>query len=313
MFDVVAIGELLIDFSPSGSGGMGNPAYEMNPGGAPANCLAQISAFGGKTAMIAKVGDDTFGHFLMSQLKIANIDTSGVIYSNIHTTLAFVHIDKDAQRSFDFFRKPGADIMLTKSEVKRHLIDKCKIFHFGALSLTDQPSRDATVQAVNYAKAQGKIISYDPNYREMLFSSESNAKKLMLLGLKLADIVKMSDYDMKILGYDDIEAGMEEILSMGKEAVYVTLGKDGAMYATNEGRGIVRGFEVSAEDTTGCGDSFMGAILYSKLCLPNFSVEDSVRLACAAGALCATKKGGIPAMPKFEEVYELAFSKILEQ
>ena len=307
MFDVVALGELLIDFSPAGTGKMGNPAFEMNPGGAPANCLAQISAFGGKTAMIAKVGEDTFGHFLKDQLGIANIDTSGVASSNIHTTLAFVHIDKDAQRRFEFYRKPGADILLTKREVDRKLIDKCSIFHFGALSLTDQPSRETTFYAVNYAKSQGKLISYDPNYREMLFGSEGSAKKLINLGLKLADIVKLSDEEMKFLGYGDIEAGMSEILSMGKQAVFVTLGKDGAMYATNEAKGKIDGFEVDAIDTTGCGDSFMGAILYAKLCLTNFSVEDSVRLACAAGALCATKMGGVPAMPKFEEAYGLAY------
>ncbi len=314
MFDVVALGEVLIDFTPNGKGTMGNPAFEMNPGGAPANCLAAVNAFGGKTAFIGKVGKDNFGDFLKKKLSGAGIDIKGVMTSNdVHTTLAFVHLDETGDRSFDFFRDPGADIMLTEDEINFELIDNCKIFHFGSLSLTHEPVRAATFAAVNYAKQKGKIISYDPNYRPLLWKDREHAKKYMGMGLELADIVKMSEEEMELLtGHEvhDYENGAKAILASGKQAVFITLGKAGAFYATKESCGKVDTFlEVKTVDTTGCGDSFTGALLYAMNNLPKLSMEEMVRLGCATGSLCSSKMGGFPAMPSLNDACELAFQK----
>jgi fructokinase len=310
MFDVVALGEMLIDFTPAGSGPMGNPCYEMNPGGAPANCLAAVSAFGGRAAFIGKVGKDNFGEFVYEKLKGAGIDASGVIFTDaVHTTLAFVHLDANGERSFSFLRKPGADIMLEKEEVNLSLIDEAKIFHFGSLSFTDEPVRSATLHAVQYAKERGKIISYDPNYRRLLWSGVEEARRWMQKGLELADIVKMSEEEMSILTglpEDEVEKGAKMVFETGKKAVFITLGKDGAYYLTPEGGGFVPGYPVDAVDTTGCGDAFTGAMLYLYCREPGMPIGDKARIACAAGSLCATKRGGLLAMPDYAKAVSVA-------
>lgn len=163
MYDVVALGELLIDFTPAGKSENGNTLFEMNPGGAPSNVLTAVTKLGGKCAFIGKVGDDQFGHFLKQVLENNNIATTGLKNTCLaNTTLAFVHLDKSGDRSFTFYRNPGADMMLNNDDINLDLIDSSKIFHFGSLSLTDEPSRSATITALKYAKQNKKIISYDP-------------------------------------------------------------------------------------------------------------------------------------------------------
>ena len=191
MFDVVALGESLIDFTPNGTNAQGIELFARNPGGAPANVLAMNARLGGKTAFIGKVGKDGFGDFLRQTLVESSIDVSGlVIDEKIPTTLAFVQLDSKGDRSFTFYRNPGADVMLTSAEVNRNLIDDAAIFHFGSVSLTADPSRTATLEAARYARQQGKLVSFDPNYRPLLWEHPADAVVQMQEGVKLADLLK---------------------------------------------------------------------------------------------------------------------------
>ena len=298
--DVVALGELLIDFTPEGKGETGNPLFEMNPGGAPVNCLAALAKLGAKTAFIGAVGTDHFGNFLQDTLVKEGIGTEGLLRTGkAYTTLAFVHLNGDGERNFSFLRNPGADTQLEKYAVDVSLIDRARIFHFGSLSLTDDPAREATLYAVRYAKERGKTISYDPNYRPLLWPDEKTALYWMKIGLKYTDIVKMSEEEMILLtGCQNLKAGANAICQMGPKLVLVTRGGNGAFYYANESdNGCVPGYSVRVVDTTGCGDAFTGAMLYQLLHAKNKPLTQMVQYANAVGALCATKKGGLPAMP----------------
>ncbi len=200
MFDVVALGESLIDFTPNGTNAQGIELFARNPGGAPANVLAMNARLGGKTAFIGKVGKDGFGDFLRQTLVESSIDVSGlVIDEKIPTTLAFVQLDSKGDRSFTFYRNPGADVMLTSAEVNRNLIDDAAIFHFGSVSLTSDPSRTATLEAARYARQQGKLVSFDPNYRPLLWEHPADAVVQMQEGVKLADLLKVSEEEIATL------------------------------------------------------------------------------------------------------------------
>ena len=304
MFDVLAIGELLIDFTPVGKGENQNPVFEMNPGGAPANCLAALSSLGGKTAFIGKVGSDKFGNFLIQSLQEAGVHISGIKKTDLSpTTLAFVHLSKQGDRDFSFIRKPGADILLMVDDIELSLVDNSKVVHFGSLSFTDEPSREAVLYTIKYARQKGKLISYDPNYRPLLWESEAEAKKWMNIGLELAHIVKLSDEESHIItGYDDAEKGGKEILKLGEKKVFVTMGEKGAFYMDKNQKGFLPAYKVKSTDTTGCGDAFMGAILYKMTHRNNDSLRQMTQFANAVGAICSTKKGGIPAMPNMNAV-----------
>lgn len=307
MYDVVAIGELLIDFTPVKEGKGNTPIFEQNPGGAPANVLAMNARLGGKTGFIGKVGDDEFGHFLKKVIEDGNINATGLIMSkNVHTTLAFVHLREQGERSFSFYRKPGADMMLSKEEINKDLIDNCNMFHFGSVSLTDEPCKSATIEAVKYAKKKGKIISYDPNYREALWTNSLVAKEEILKMMPLADIVKISEEEMEFLfDVTDIENGINLIKDMGVSFVLISMGDKGSYYSNENASGFIRAFKVDSIDTTGAGDAFLGAVHYR---LRNKSLEDIQTMqkdelddillfANAAGGITTTKKGAIPAMP----------------
>ena len=195
MFDIVALGESLIDFTPSGENSQGMALFARNPGGAPANVLAMAAKLGGKTAFIGKVGDDAFGAFLKKTMEDAGVDVRGLRMTREYpTTLAFVQLTPEGDRSFTFYRKPGADVMLAPAEVDRALLRDCRIFHFGSVSLTDEPCRTATLEAAREAKAAGAMISYDPNYRPFLWDSAERAREALLAALPLADIVKAVSY-----------------------------------------------------------------------------------------------------------------------
>lgn len=307
-FDVVAMGELLIDFTPVTQSGCENPTYEMNPGGAPANCLAALNALGAKTAFIGCVGKDKFGQFLLRHLQEIGIDTSGVRETDrTHTTLAFVHLEKGGERSFTFLRDPGADTLIEENAVDYSLIDRSEIFHFGSLSFTDQPARDAVLSAVEYARRHHKRISFDPNYRPLLWTSEKEAVKWIKKGIELADIVKMSEEELELItNCSEIERAVRIFEPLNKQMVLITAGEKGAYYFVNtKEQGFVPGFHVHAVDTTGCGDAFTGAILYQMIHAEHEKPSEMVRFANAVGALCATKKGGIPAMPKWPEIRQM--------
>jgi fructokinase len=312
MYDICALGELLIDFTPSGVNRMGVALFGRNPGGAPANMLAMNTKLGGRTAFIGKAGNDEFGRFLEKTLKDAGIDTRGLLLDPAYlTTLAFVHLSETGDRSFSFYRREGADIMLRWEEINRRLIDEAKIFHFGSVSLSGQPCRDTVHEAVAYAKSKGKIISYDPNYRPLLWPDEAEAKTEIAKLLDSADILKVSEEEMTLLtGLTDLETGSELLAEKGPAVVLVTLGAKGAWFRCAAGSGSLPAYDVATIDTTGAGDAFLGAALCrlgnkslgELKALSLDELADIVDFANAAGSLTTTKSGAIPALPGLLEI-----------
>ncbi|WP_309122172.1 carbohydrate kinase [Paenibacillus sp.] len=311
-FDITALGEVLVDFTPAGTLDQGNRLFESNPGGAPANVLAAAAKLGKKTAFLSKVGNDPFGAFLTETLKHCGIDTQGVIASQeANTTLAFVHLDEAGDRSFSFYRKPGADMMLRSDEVDGERIRRSKIFHFGSISMTHEPSRTATIDALALAKSGGSLITFDPNLRRSLWDDLSQARASMIEGLSTADVVKLSEEELEfIVGTKELERGSQYIAdTYGVKLILITLGEKGCYYRFGPDSGEVPGFRVSTVDTTGAGDAFFGGMLVQLLekdgRLEQISVTEMERMvafANAAGALATTKKGAIPAMPDMDDI-----------
>ena len=310
MYDVTALGEVLIDFTPYGNSEGGRALFEQNPGGAPANVLAALQKLGQKTAFIGKVGEDMHGQLLKETLEQCGVETRGLIVDpRYFTTLAFVAL-KNGERSFSFARKPGADTQLCKEEVNTELLENTKIFHCGSLSLTDEPARSATLYAVQYAKKAGALISYDPNYRALLWNSREEAMKQMRAVIPYVDIMKISDEETELLTDREApEDAADELLRQGVDCVVVTLGKDGALMKTKNFTVQAKGAERKVVDTTGAGDSFWGGILSRFACSgvkPEDLTEEQglefVRFANAVAGLCVERRGAIPAMPSLEEV-----------
>ncbi len=309
MSGLVCLGEILIDFTPCGKNSQGMALFAQNPGGAPANVLAMNAKLGGRSAFIGKVGADAFGTFLKQTLESLRIDTTGLVTNpEIPTTLAFVQLDAHGDRSFTFYRKPGADLRLTWEDVCKERIAQCDIFHFGSLSLTDEPCRSATLNALRYAKSLDKTISFDPNYRPLLWQDLSTARHWMTTGLREADIVKVSEEEMTLLtGETDPETGSLRLLEMGPQIVLVTLGADGSYYRNAAGHGRIPACKVHTVDTTGAGDAFMGAMLWQLNTIPknelaNTVLSPLVTFANAAGGLTTTKPGAIPALPTLADI-----------
>ena len=316
--DITALGELLIDFTEAGTGADGMRLFEQNPGGAPANLLTVASHMGYRTEFIGKVGKDMHGAFLKKTLEKEHIGVSGLIEDdNYFTTLAFVAIDERGEREFSFARKPGADTQLRADELDKELLQNCRIFHFGSLSLTDQPAKDATVAAVTCAKESGALISYDPNYRATLWSSEAEAAENMKSMIPYADVMKVSDEDSLLLTGDTTsEAAADKLLAMGPKLIAVTLGSEGVLMATKEKKERMKGFSVQSVDTTGAGDSFWGGTLSAYLSLEkpieSLTWEEIHHCAVcgnATASLCVQKRGGIPAIPTKEEVEQMLAEK----
>ena len=311
MIEVVALGELLIDFASKGADSKGYPLMQALPGGAPANFLAALTKYGKSTAFLGKVGDDTFGHLLVGTVKDAGIETRGIVVDpTVFTTLAFVTFDKSGDRSFSFARKPGADTQLSWEEVDKTLIDEAKVFHFGTLSLTDEPARSTTQKAVAYAKAQGKLITCDPNLRKPLWPSEDAAKEQILWSLAQADVVKISDEEVEFLWNCTPEEGAEKLLNeFGVSLAMVTLGPKGCILKTKGATCTVSGPKVHAIDTTGAGDIFGGSAVCRLLDL-NKSIADLTeedlmhigRFATTAASLSTEAAGGIPSIPEKDAV-----------
>ncbi len=312
MYDVAAIGELLIDFACQQVDADGYPTMAAHPGGAPANFLAALNAFGAKTALLGKVGCDSFGELLISTLNKAGIDTKGIIKADdVFTTLAFVTLDAAGDRSFSFARKPGADTQIRFEELDLSMIDAARVFHFGTLSLTDEPSRSATYQAVAYAKKLGKLISYDPNLRKPLWRDLNEAKKQIEWGLAQADVVKISDEEVDFLwGLDPQEGAAKILKEYGTKLVFVTCGAHGCRYQNRNAGGEVPAMTgIKVIDTTGAGDIFGGSavsqILESRKKpedLNDAELREIVRFACTAAGISVTRPGGIPSIPARDEV-----------
>lgn len=314
MIEILGLGELLIDFTPNGVNEQGMALYARNPGGSIPNMLAMYAKLGGKAAFVGKVGPDAFGDFLIGQLKDTGVDTAYILRDKkVLTTLAIVSLLPDGDRAFHFYRKPGADIMLEKDELPLPFILKARRFHFAGVSLTDEPSRGATLYAVQKVRQKGTFISFDCNYRDSLWESETEARQVLYGALPLADLVKVSEEELTLLtGETDLKKGAEKILGLGPKAVLVSQGEFGSNVYTDSLHEYRPACKVDAVDTTGSGDAFLGAILRELYTLNKplgaiTAQEWGLLLAFgnAAGGLTATRRGGIPALPERGEIETL--------
>ena len=317
-FDVTALGELLIDFTESGTSTQGNPVLEANPGGAPCNVLAMLEKLGKKAAFIGKVGNDMFGTQLKNAVEEVNIDTRNlVIDKEVHTTLAFVHTYPDGDRDFSFYRNPGADMMLTRDEVQEDLIRDSRIFHFGTLSSTHESVREATRYAIDVAKEAGCIVSFDPNLRPPLWKSLEDARAEIEYGLGKCDILKISDNEVEFLfgttDYDKGAALLKEKYNI--PLILITMDKDGSRAYYKDLRVEAAPFlQEHTIETTGAGDTFCASSLNYILehGLDNLTAENLKELltfANAAASLITTRKGALRVMPAKEEVLDFIKSR----
>ena len=312
MLDVVALGELLIDFTCVSTDPAGYPTMAAHPGGAPANFLAALAKFGAKTAMLGKVGSDAFGRLLLGTLDRAGISTEGIVITDdVFTTLAFVTLDETGNRAFSFSRKPGADTCIACEELNLKLIDETKVFHFGSLSMTDEPARSATRRAVDYAKAAGKLITYDPNLRKPLWKDPEAARSHLIWGMSRADVVKISDEEVEFLWGLGAEEGADYIFRhFDVMLVFVTCGAGGCYFKNAVASGYVPSLSgIRVLDTTGAGDIFGGSALWKLLqlgkapeTLTAAELTDLVRFACTSAGLSTTRPGGISSVPDYETV-----------
>lgn len=317
MYDVVALGELLVDFTFNGYSENKMRNFEQNPGGAPANVACALSLLGKKTAFIGKVGNDFHGRFLADALKEKKVDTRGIVFEdNVFTTLAFVQLSEKGERCFSFARKPGADTFLKPEEINGNLLEKCRVFHFGSLSLTNEPSRSATLKAVSIAQKNGAVISYDPNYREALWQDKQTAVEQMRSVIDKVDIIKISEEETELLtGRQSPREAAENLIKQGVKCVSVTMGSKGVYIACGSFSQIVPTFDGPVVDTTGAGDAFCGGFLSRFIDhdagFDNFeNLIDCARYGNAAATLCVSKRGAITALPDCESVENLLLQPI---
>ena len=309
-YDVTALGELLIDLTQNGMSEQGNPILEANPGGAPCNVLACLSKHGHKTAFIGKVGKDGFGEQLTKGLVETGISTEGLQYdTQVHTTLAVVHTYADGDRDFSFYRNPGADMMLKAEEVDEQIIKNSKIFHFGSLSMTDQPCHSAHLHALKIAEEAGCLRSYDPNLRPPLWPNLEVAKENILELMAHCDILKISDNEIQWLsGKEDYDEGIAWLRSQFDiPLIFLTLGKDGSRAYCGDVRTQQAGFKLNTIETTGAGDTFFGSVLHQILekgfrPYTKEELDEMLRFANAAAALVTTRRGALRVMPSAEEI-----------
>ncbi|ARK29831.1 carbohydrate kinase family protein [Halalkalibacter krulwichiae] len=312
MYDIVSLGELLIDLIPHDDFTQEQFAYEAKVGGAPVNVLSGLAKWGHSSAYIAKVGNDAFGRYLKEKIERADIDANHIkVDSKAPTTVAVVTLDERGERTFDFIRNPGADQLLTKDEIDYSLIRRTKIFHFGTLSLTHHPSREATLEVIKYAKEQSKLISFDPNYRPLLWEDQDDAKRMILEGLQWADLVKISDEEVEFLTNDKEVVSAAEQLARKYQIpmLFVTKGKEGAAVICNGHLLFEKGRTVQPVDTTGAGDAFMASVLHQFLvkdkpisAITKEDLADMLQFANDAASMSTMKKGGFGVVPAIDEL-----------
>ena len=313
VYDVTAMGEMLIDFTLNGQSDQGNNLFEACPGGAPCNVLAMLNKLGRKTAFIGKVGEDQFGRLLRDTIDELRIGTKGLLLDReIHTTLAFVHSFPDGDREFSFYRKPGADMMLSEEEVDYELIRQSKVFHFGTLSMTDEPVRSATKKALETAKAAGCLITFDPNLRPPLWDSLDTAKEMMEYGFRYCDMLKISDNEIQfVTGKEDYDEGIRILQEKYHiPLIFLTMGKEGSRAYYQDLRVEKKGFTVKAIETTGAGDTFCGCAIHGLLTHGMDGMNEEVlgeilTYANAGAALITMKKGAIRSMPDPENITKM--------
>lgn len=313
-YDVIALGELLVDFTMNGISGQGNPLFEANPGGAPCNVLSMLQQLGKRTAFIGKVGDDSFGRMLRDAVSRQGIDISNLVMDKeVPTTLAFVHTASGGERSFSFYRNPGADMMLRKEEVNGSFLKDTKIFHFGSLSMTDEKIEDVTRMAVEMAKEGGALISFDPNLRPPLWGSLEKAKEKIAYGISQCHILKISDDEIEFFtGTADIDEGVARIQKeFNTPFICATMGRMGS-------RAYFHGERVECRpslcentiETTGAGDTFMACVLNMVLengwdRMDKQKLYEMLEFANAAASIITTKKGALKVMPDRADVLAL--------
>jgi fructokinase len=311
-YDVVALGELLIDFTQNGISDNGNPLFEANPGGAPCNVLAMLKKLGKSCAFIGKVGDDMFGVSLRDTVKSIGIDTSALLMDrDVRTTLAFVQTFENGDRDFSFYRNPGADMMLTADEIPEDMIKNAKVFHFGTLSMTHDAVREATKKAVRLAKENGALISFDPNLRPPLWDSLENAAEQIKWGLAQCDILKIADNEIEFIsGSKDFDEGAAYLQKNfpNIRLLNVTAGADGS-YSYYSGKKVfVPSFKLGGTiETTGAGDTFCACVLYHVLKFgwhgySEDELKEMLTFANAAASIITTRKGALYVMPEMEEI-----------
>lgn len=312
-YDVVALGELLIDFTENGTSAQGNTVYEANPGGAPCNVLAMLTKLGRKTAFIGKVGQDIFGNRLKRTLEEVGIDTVNLVMDeDVRTTLAFVETFPDGDRDFSFYRAPGADMMLQADEVQMALVKDTNIFHFGTLSMTHEGVRNATRKAIAAAKDAGAVISFDPNLREPLWKSLEEAKEQVAYGLSQCDVLKISDNEIQwFTGEEDYDDGIAKLRQQyDVPLIMLSMGKDGSRAYYKDLRVEVKPFlQERTIETTGAGDTFGGCCLnyvlkYDLHNMDEEKLKEMLTFANAAASIITTRKGALRVMPEEKEVRE---------
>lgn len=313
-YDVVALGELLIDLTQNDRSTQGNPMLEANPGGAPCNVLALLQKLGNSTAFIGKVGCDGFGSQLEEALKETGISTEGLRWDEyVHTTLAVVHTLPGGDRDFSFYRNPGADMLLTVLELDEDMIRNCRIFHFGSLSMTAEPIRSATRRAINLAEEAGVLRSFDPNLRVPLWNTLEEAREQILFGMAHCDILKISDNEITWLtGEADFDAGIQWIRGRfpNIRLILLSLGADGSRAYSSKAFAEVPCFRVNTIETTGAGDTFFGGVLHHVLQwgLRDYTASELSQMltfANAAAAIITTKKGVLRVMPDEDAILAL--------
>lgn len=312
--DVLALGELLIDFTENGISKQGNPMMEANPGGAPCNVLSMLCRLGKKTEFIGKVGNDSFGRQLEEALKEVGIGRKGLKMDNeVHTTLAFVHTKADGDREFSFYRNPGADMMLSEEDIDETLLRSCKIFHFGSLSMTHETCRKATKKAISIAKENGAILSFDPNLRQPLWHNLEEAREQIAYGMEHCDILKIADNELVwFTGMEDYEKGIQMLKKTYHiPLILLSMGKEGSRgYCGDVQVEVPAIFQENTIETTGAGDTFCACILNYVLehgwkVYTKAELEEMLPFANAAASIITTRKGALRVMPTKEEVERL--------
>lgn len=313
-YDVLALGELLIDFTENGVSGQGNTIFEANPGGAPCNVLAMLNKLGHTTAFVGKVGEDMFGRLLRGVLDQVGIDTRGLLTDpDVRTTLAFVQTFADGDRDFSFYRNPGADMMLRADEIPEDMVTDCRIFHFGTLSMTHEEVREATKKAIAAAKEGGALISFDPNLRPPLWPSLDAAREQVDYGLRQCQILKISDNEIQwFTGKEDFDEGIRVLQeTYGIPLILLSMGKAGSRAYYRDLRVEKAPYlQKNTIETTGAGDTFGGSCLHFILKygldqLDEEKLEEMLSFANAAASIITTRKGALKVMPEEKEVKEL--------
>lgn len=309
MFDLVSVGEILIDLTQTSLDAQHIPQYSAYPGGAPANTVVAASRLGAKCAFLGKVGQDQLGSFLIHTMEENGVDTTAVLRDETPTTMAIVSLSPEGERSFHFLR--GADQMFNTSDVATHLPTQTRLFHFGCVSLTAAPCRSATIFAAREAKANGAVVSFDPNYRSLLWPSEESALQWMFLPLPLVDILKLSDEELRLMtGTKDPAEGCERLADYNVPLILVTLGECGVYYCWQGKTGLLPAVPTQVADTNGAGDSFLGAVLSRLAKRPNGplveldvpELEDILSFANRAASWTCAHSGAIPALPRLSDL-----------